>query len=155
MEYICRVHGNNRLFLTPDHPDYPEFLYWFHWVNGTWQPALGRPLFLQAAGGLSAEHPLAKVTEERLQRSLAALDARLTRSEWLGGREFTAADIMAVFSLTTYRYFYGYSLAGREGILGYLQRIKGREAYRRAMERGDPGMELVMGAEPPEKGITA
>jgi glutathione S-transferase len=151
VEYICRVHGSDRLFLSPGHRDYADFLYWFHWVNGSFQPALGRVLFMQSVGegegGL-----LRKMTEERFKRGLKMLDERLGENEWLAGGEFTAADVMVVFPLTTMRYWLGYSLEGYEGILGYLKRVGEREAYRRAMERGDPGMELLLGAEAPRGG---
>jgi len=56
----------------------------------------------------------------------------------------TAADIMMVFTLTTMRYFNPYSLARYPNILAYLQRIGDRPAYRRAMEKGDPGMALLL-----------
>jgi glutathione S-transferase len=51
---------------------------------------------------------------------------------------------MTVFSLTTMRYFLPYDLAGYPNIRGYLARIGEREAYRRAMARGDPGMTLLL-----------
>lgn len=73
--------------------------------------------------------------------------------QWLVGRGlFTATDIMVVFSLTTFRYWYPYSLAGYPHILGYLERIGKREAYQRAMRKADPGLEpaLAMAGEPPE-----
>ncbi|KAK0644291.1 glutathione S-transferase [Cercophora newfieldiana] len=148
VEYICRKFGNSKLLLSPDDAEYAEFLYWFHWANGTFQPTLGRPLVIQAAG-LDPSHPLAKGMSDRFKRSLSALDERLRGNKWLAGSQFTAADIMVMFSLTTMRYFYGYSLAGYDGILKYLQRIGAREAYIRAMKKGDPEMELALGAEPP------
>jgi glutathione S-transferase len=51
---------------------------------------------------------------------------------------------MTVFSLTTMRYFMPYDFAGLPGIRGYLGRIGSRDAYRRAMAKGDPGMELLL-----------
>jgi glutathione S-transferase len=59
---------------------------------------------------------------------------------YLAGHEFTTADIMTVFSLTTMRLFLPFDLAPYPGILAYLQRIAQRDAYRRAMQKGDPGM---------------
>jgi len=150
IEYICHKHGGGRLFLRPDEPSYPDFLYWFHWVNGSFQPTLGRPLIMQAAG-LDANHPLAKAMQDRFKRSLDMLDKRLGENEWMAGSQFTAADIMVVFSLTTMRYFYAYSLEGYDAILAYLQRIGKREAYLRGMKRCDPDLELVLGVEPPKK----
>ncbi|KAK0708609.1 glutathione S-transferase [Lasiosphaeris hirsuta] len=149
VEYICKKHGGGRLFPGVGDEGWTDFLYWFHWSNGTLQPALGRPMITKAAG-LSDDHYLAELFKDKIARSLAMLDARLKEAEWLAGKEFTAADVMVVFSLTTMRYYNPYSLEGYEGILGYLKRVHGREAYRKALAKGDPGMELVLGAEPPK-----
>jgi glutathione S-transferase len=62
------------------------------------------------------------------------------RGLYFAGREFTAADIMSVFSLTTMRLFQPVDLRPYPGILTYLQRIGGRPAYRRAMAKGDPDL---------------
>jgi glutathione S-transferase len=51
---------------------------------------------------------------------------------------------MMGFSLTTMRYFLPYDLARCPNIVGYLGRISQRPAYRRAMEKGDPGMALLL-----------
>jgi glutathione S-transferase len=42
------------------------------------------------------------------------------------------------------RYFLPYDYARLPHLRGYLQRIGGREAYRRAMAKGDPGMALLL-----------
>ena len=51
---------------------------------------------------------------------------------------------MTFFSLTTMRYFMPFDLTPYPSILAYLQRIAGREAYQRAMRKGDPGMPLLL-----------
>jgi glutathione S-transferase len=51
---------------------------------------------------------------------------------------------MIVFSLTTMRSFTPYELKSYPNILAYLQRIGARDAYRRAMQKGDPGMTLLL-----------
>lgn len=68
------------------------------------------------------------------------VEARLGEADHFAGREFTAADIMAVFSLTTMRLFLPLDLAVYPNILAYLQRVGDRPAYRRAMQKGDPDM---------------
>ncbi len=60
--------------------------------------------------------------------------------------EFTAADIMTVFSLTTMRLFYPADLTPYPAILTYLWRVGERPAYRRAMEKGDPGFKPMLDA---------
>lgn len=133
------MHGAGRLKLEPGHPDYAAYLYWFHFANGNLQPAIGRLMSVSRAK-LGADHPVQKATQERLDRVLAWVDARLGDVPYLAGEEFTAADIMSVFSLTTMRLFQPFDLAGYPNIRAYLQRIGARVAYRRAMERGDPDL---------------
>lgn len=80
---------------------------------------------------------------------LALIDERLRQHTWLAGEDFTAADIMIVFTLTTMRTFFGYELTRYEGILGYLQRVVKREGYQKARAKGDPDLELMVGPEKP------
>lgn len=149
VEYIAQKHGNGRLFLKPTHPSYPEFLYWYHWANSTFVPTLGRSMMIRLAN-IPDDNPLVKIGNERLKRGLSALDTHIGHNDWLAGDEFTAADIMVVFSLTTMRYFYAYSLREYPSIGRYLERIGKREAYQRAMKIGDPQLVPALGLDPPE-----
>jgi glutathione S-transferase len=72
---------------------------------------------------------------------------------WLAGDEFTAADIMTVFTLTTMRTFYPFDLTGYEGLLAYLQRVGKREEYRMARAKADPELELMIEGKPPRQFI--
>jgi glutathione S-transferase len=139
VEYIIVKHGGGRLRLAPEHPDYADFLYWFHFANGNLQPAVVRLLFLTRAE-LPADHPVQAAVRGRLDRIIALMEERLSRVPYLAGREFTAADIMNVFSLTTMRLFQPIDLAPYPSIRAYLQRIGERPAYRRAMAKGDPDL---------------
>ncbi|KAL9085265.1 MAG: hypothetical protein Q9165_007699 [Trypethelium subeluteriae] len=148
-EYIIHKHGNGRLALAPSHKDYGEYLFWFHLSNSNLQPVVMRSM---QARQLSPDPDSAarKQADGRLNRILDVYDDRLKEVPWLAGEEFTAADIMTVFSLTTMRLFFSLDLTGRDGILGWLQRVGERPAYRAAMEKGDPGFAPVLGAEAPE-----
>jgi glutathione S-transferase len=64
-------------------------------------------------------------------------------AEYLAGSEFATADIINRFSLTTTRCFQPYDLGRGPNIVKYLARIAARPAYRRVMEKGDPGMPLL------------
>ncbi|KAL2820937.1 glutathione S-transferase [Aspergillus cavernicola] len=150
LEYIARKHGGGRLLLDPSHLAYADFIYWFHWASGTFMPNVGRVMMMGFAG-LGAENSMVGFTNDRLQKALRMLDDRLKDNQWLAGEEFTAADIMVVFPLTTMRYFARYSLQGFEHVAGYLKRVAEREGYQRAMRKCDPEMELVLGVEPPSK----
>ena len=143
VEYIVARHGEGRLVLAPDHPDFAQFLYWFHFANGTLQPATGRNMILGRLG-LPADTPLIKAMKARLDLALGLIEARLGKADNLAGAELTTADIMAVFSLTTMRNFLPFDLAPYPAIRAYLQRIAARPAYQRAMQKGDPGMPLLL-----------
>jgi glutathione S-transferase len=142
-DYIIAKHGAGRLRLGPDHPDFASYLYWFHFANGNLQPVLGR-LMMVARVGLAPDHPVQMAVQGRLDRVMSHIDSRLGAADYLAGREFTAADIMSVFSLTTMRLFQPLDLQPYSGIRAYLQRIGARPAYRRAMARGDPDLEPML-----------
>ena len=138
-EYIISKHGDGRLRLGPDHPDCAPYLYWFHFANGNLQPVMGR-LRMVGRVGLAANHPVQKAAQGRLDQVMALMETRLAEADHLAGAEFTAADIMSVFSLTTMRLFQPVDLRPYPNILAYLQRIGARPAYRRAMAKGDPDL---------------
>ena len=139
VDYVIARHGAGRFALASTHPDFAAYLYWLHFANGNLQPSMGRNMILQRLD-LPADNATRVGMRARLDRVLGHIDARLADVPYLAGAEFTAADIMSVFSLTTMRYFYALDLAPYAHILAYLRRIGERPAYRRAMEKGDPGM---------------
>ena len=104
---------------------------------------MGRNMILNRLK-LADDNPVLQATQGAARpllrpRRCAAGRGRLSRRQ-----EFTAADIMIGFSLTTMRYFMPYDLARCPNIVRYLARIGARPAYRRAMEKGDPGMKLLL-----------
>lgn len=143
VEYIIAKHGAGRLSVAPTEANFADYLYWFHFANGTLQPAMGRNMILRRLN-TPEDNPLFVALRGRLGLALGLLEARLTKSAYLAGADFTAADIMSVFSLTTMRYFTPVDLGPYPAILAYLQRIAARPGYRRAMEKGDPGMALLL-----------
>ena len=142
VDYIIAKYGNGRLKLAPDHPGFAQFLFWFHFSNGTLQAQMGRKMILNRLK-LPEDNPIPQATRGRLDRSFDLVNARLGEAEYLAG-EFSAADIMIGFSLTTMRYFMPYDIGRCPNILRYLTRIGARPAYRRAMDKGDPGMKLLL-----------
>ena len=139
VEYTIVKHGGGRLKPGPEHADYAAFLYWFHFSNGNLQAVMGRMMMVTRAK-LPADHPVQMSVQGRLDKVLALVEARLGEATWLAGSEFTAADIMSVFSLTTMREFQPVELKPYPNILAYLQRIGARPAYQRAMAKGDPDL---------------
>ena len=143
IDYIIAKYGAGRLARGPADPDFAQYLYWYHFANASLQPVMGRNMILRRLN-LPVDNPVLVSTLGRLDRALGWVDKRLGESAFLAGKELTAADIMAVFSLTTMRYFMPVELAPYPHILAYLQRIGAREAYQRAMRKGDPAMALLL-----------
>ena len=139
IEYLIARYGNGRLVLAPNHPDFPHFVYWFHFANGTLQPATGRNMILSRLD-LPYDNPMLRAMNARLDLALGQVQSRLAKVDYFAGSEFTTADIMIVFTLTTMRLFLPFGLAPYPAILGYLQRIGRRDAYQRAMRKGDPDL---------------
>ncbi|RZL90815.1 MAG: glutathione S-transferase family protein [Variovorax sp.] len=143
VDYILAKHGKGRLVVGPDHPDFAQYLYWLHFANGNFQPNMGRNMLMSRLD-LPADNATLVGTRGRLARALDMLETRLGEVPYLAGAELTVADIMLVFSLTTMRYFYPLDLAPYPNILAYLRRIGERKAYQLAMQKGDPGMPLLL-----------
>lgn len=139
VDYIIARHGGGRLAHGAAHPDFAEYLYWFHYANANLQPHMGRNMILNRLN-LPADNPVLVATRARLERALDWVDARLRVVDHLAGAQFTAADIMSVFSLTTMRHFLPLDLSRHTHIRRYLARIGERAAYRRAMHKADPDL---------------
>jgi glutathione S-transferase len=138
IEYIIAKYGKGRLRPGPDHPDFVPFIYWFHFGNGSLQAILHRYLNVRRLEP-AKDHPTLLGVEAQLARALAMMDERLETVDYLAG-DFSAADIITVFCLTTMRNFVPYDLSKYPNIVDYLRRIGDRPAYQLAMEKGDPDM---------------
>ncbi|KAI0428438.1 putative glutathione S-transferase [Xylaria sp. FL1042] len=155
VEYIAQTYGKGRFIIAPDHSDYADYLYWFHFANGSFQPGLMMDTVAKLAGGTGDETgrsgDLLKRFKARFFAMLSFMDDRLAKVPWLAGDQFTAADIMVVFSLTTMRCFNPYDLGEYKNILAYLERVSARDSYRQARLKGDPGLDIarLAGAAPP------
>ena len=143
IDYIVAKYGGGRLTLTAADPDFAQFLFWLHYANGTLQAVMGRCLMLSRLK-LADDNPVLVMQRERLDRAFDLVETRTGQAEYFAGSAFTTADIMMGFSLTTMRYFMPYDYARLPNLRAYLQRIGARPAYRRAMEKGDPGMALLL-----------
>jgi glutathione S-transferase len=138
VEYIINRHGGGRLGVAKDQPNYPDYLYWMSF-SGSFQANIA---LVRMAKNSEEESAAAKRTLEfaggREQRFLAFLDKRLGESPYLGGPELTGADIMNVFNLTTWPMFGGPSVDHLPNVAAYIDRIRARPAYQKAMAIAGP-----------------
>jgi glutathione S-transferase len=138
VDYILGRYGEGRLSYGPKAPEFADYLYWLHFGNGTLQPTVGR-LFMLGRLRIAADDPFAAGVHAKLARCLKLVDERLAGSPYLSGKEFSTADVMSMFSLTTMRLFAPLDLKPYPAILAWLKRLSQRPGYKRAMEKGDLG----------------
>jgi glutathione S-transferase len=144
LEYIIAKYGQGRLAMTADQPNFADYLFWFHFANATFMPA---EMTTMIAGmlGLPEGHALVGIFKARSERALGLIERRLHAVPFFAGGEFSAADIMMLFPLSTMRAFSRRDLSALPHTRSYLKRIGERPAYRRAMAQADPGMEPMLG----------
>jgi glutathione S-transferase len=139
IDYIIAKYGNGRLALPPSHPNFADYLFWFHFANASLMMAeMGTMLI----GSLdeSGTHPISQMLGARSSTAYALVEQRLGEAPYFAGDEFTAADIIMFFPLSTMRAFNRRDVSAFPNLSAYLKRVGARPAYQRAMAKGDPNM---------------
>lgn len=149
VEYIINIHGDGRLVLKPGDKNYAKYLYWYHFANGSFLPGLMRAYTLKAAG-VDPNSDALKNIQAKAGRLTKLVEDHLKDNEYFAGEEFTAADVMNIFALTTGRYFTSQDLSEYPSILAWIKRITSRPAYQKYHQKADPELHIpVDGAAPP------
>jgi glutathione S-transferase len=139
LDYIIGRYGNGRLAVTSAHPNFPDYLYWFHFANGSMMPSALIELVITMVTG----RPDAPGTEQLRKRgdiAFAMVEKRLGEVPYFAGDQFTAADIMMHYPLTSMRRPVPRDISPYPNLLAYLRRIGERPAYQSAMGKADPGL---------------
>jgi glutathione S-transferase len=144
IEYILAKYGGGRLTLGPDHPEFANYLFWFHFSNGSLLPS-GMIQMVGAMLGAPSDAPVMQALAGRGDKGFALAEERLGQALYFAGAEFTAADIIMLFPLTTMRLFAPRDLTPYPNIRAYLKRIGERPAYQRAVAKADPDLPSVLG----------
>lgn len=138
IDYIVARYADDRLTVGKDAANFADYLYWFHFANGSFMPAAMTALIVKMIAP-DADPMRAAAFNARGDRAFAQVEQRLGEVDYFAGAEFTAADIMMLFPLTTGRIFVPRDLAPYPNIRAYLQRIGARPAFQTAMAKADPG----------------
>jgi glutathione S-transferase len=144
VEYICQRHAGGRFTVRPEQPNYADYLYWMHFNNNVLGLFFAKRALNANAHGPDADR-IRTVVTRRENGYYAYLEQRLGASPYLAGPEFTCADVMVMFSLTTLPQFGGRPIGDLPNVTAYVQRIEARPAYARAMKIAGPK------AVPPER----
>lgn len=134
LEYICHTYAGGKLTISPSESNYTDYLYWMHFNNNI-QGLFFAKMSLQRS---NVEMPDDHFVACREKVFYNYLDQRLGESDYLAGPEFTCADIMVIFNLTTLANFGGAAIDGLKNVQAYVARISERPAYIKAMAIAGP-----------------
>lgn len=126
-----------------------RYTYWLHYAEGTLMPLLvmrlifGRlghppmPLPMRPFGKAIGRGVQKQFLAPRIRENLDFLEPELGKHAWFAGDTFTAADVMMSFPLELATAPDG-SATPHPNLAHFVERIRERDAYKRALERGGP-----------------
>jgi glutathione S-transferase len=147
VEYLAERYGEGRLVPPPGTPERLRYRYWLHFAEGTAQPPLllkllfdrldkgPMPFFVRPVARAIAQRAKDTFIQPNIDRNLDFMERELEKSEWFAGAGFSAADVQMSFPLEAAVVRGGLD-AKRPRLMGFLERIHARPAYRRAIEKG-------------------
>jgi len=149
LEYLVNVYGQGRLVPPAASDERLRYTYWMHYAEGSLMPWLllalvfsrisrpPMPLLLRPLARAIEHGVRARLIDPQLALHMNFLEAELARSQWFAGAEFSAADIQMSFPLEAAQKR-GALRPDHQRLQRWLEVIRARPAYRRAIERGGP-----------------
>jgi glutathione S-transferase len=147
VEYLAERYGEGRLVPPAGTPERLRYRYWLHFAEGTAQPPLllkllfdrldkgPMPFFVRPVARAIAQRAKDTFIQPNIDRNFDYMERELEKSEWFAGAGFSAADVQMSFPLEAAVVRGGLD-AKRPRLMGFLERIHARPAYRRAIDKG-------------------
>ncbi len=149
MEYLAATYDDGSLRPLQGSEAGRRVTYWLHYAEGslmplmlvsliasrlpTQAPLLLKPLVRRVAGSLQGQF-----VGPRLAQNLDFLEAELAGRPWFAGERFTVADAQMSFPIEIAGLRQRLLGAARPKLQNWLDRLRARPAYGRALERGGP-----------------
>ncbi len=148
VEYLIDTHGGGRLRPAPGTEAARRYTYWLHFAEGSAMPPLlmtlvfdqvksKAPLLVKPIAKGIADQVAKNFLRPNIESQLRFMEAELATRPWFAGDEFSGADVQMSFPLE--------AAAARAGLdqrhpklQDWLERIHGRPAYQRALQKGGP-----------------
>jgi glutathione S-transferase len=149
IEYLAGRYGGGRLVPPAGTPEHQRYVYWMHYAEGSAMPPLllklvfdrietaPMPFFVKPIARQIAGRAKSSFIEPQIKLHLGYMEQELGKTTWFAGNEFSAADVQMSFPLE--------AAAARGGLdpslpklTAFLERIHGRPAYQRALQKGGP-----------------
>lgn len=148
LEYLLETYDSEgRLAAPTDADGRQRYRYWMHYAEGSAMPPLlmnlmfsrmrsaPAPFFLRPLVRSIADRVLERYVMPQIVLHFDWMESELGRSTWFAGERLTAADIQMSFPVE--------AAAARSSLLqerprlaAFLERVRAREAYKRAMDKG-------------------
>jgi glutathione S-transferase len=147
LDYLADKYGGGKLKPVLGTPERLRYDYWLHYAEGSaMTPLLLKLIFervksqtpwpIRPIGKAIANTVLQTFVHPQLKLHFDWVESELGKSEWFAGDELTAADVQMSYPLEAQA-----SRAGgtaRPNIARWLEKVRARPAYKRALERGGP-----------------
>jgi glutathione S-transferase len=147
LEYLVERYGEGRFAPAAGSPAYLRYRYWMHYAEGSLMPPLLLKLvFDKVEQAPLIVRPIAKAISSTVKRTfitpnltqhLDFLESELKGSPWFAGQHFSAADVQMSFPVEAATARAGLN-ASRPRLVEWLERVRGRPAYQRAIDKGGP-----------------
>jgi glutathione S-transferase len=144
IETLIERHDKQHRLVPEQEADRVDYRFWLHFAEGSMMPNLLlklvfsklvtqspffiRPLMAAVSGKI---HSL--LITPNFEGNFALVESQLAKSKWFAGETFSAADIQMSFPLEAVHERFGYSSG--PNMLRYLEAIRKRPAYQKAVER--------------------
>ncbi|MBE9105257.1 glutathione S-transferase [Nostoc cf. edaphicum LEGE 07299] len=134
IEYLVERYGNGRLAPASGTPEYLRYKYWLHYAEGSAMPPLVMRVILNNFGAGDSS-VVSGFVAPQIKLHFDYIEDELRKNAWFVGNEFTAADIQMSFPLEIVAAL-PEEVKKRPKLKEFVERIHGRPAYKRALERG-------------------
>ncbi len=137
-DFLVHLYGEGQLCPERSSPDYPRYLEWMHFAEGSCMSGL----LIELIGSSIAEDPQnnerVAAAAQRNSAMLRHIEDELSGRPYFAGEHFSAADIMMEFNFSFLERYANRDCSGYPHIQTWLQRVRERPAYQRAMNTAGP-----------------
>ncbi len=134
IEYLVDRYGNGQLVPASGTPEHLRYKYWLHYAEGSAMPPLVMRLVLNNFGAGDSS-VVSGFVAPQIKLHFDYIEDELSKNTWFVSNEFTAADIQMSFPLEVVAAL-PEEVKNRPKLKEFVERIHGRPAYKRALERG-------------------
>lgn len=147
IEYLIAQYGDGQLIPEKGSQEYNQYLYWMHFAEGSLMPPLlvklildkiataPMPFFIKPIARKLTGKAISAFVVPNTSRLLDFIEQHLSNRTWFAGKEITGADIQMSFPLEAAR---SRGAIGEQypNILAWIERIRARPAYQKALSVG-------------------